>query len=142
MTDPRIREVFARWAAREMQLREKLVHEEPMFTANSVPGPRDRPVASSEIRRLRRQRIIFGVRFKRRDYFPAFQFRQGEPKPIVGRLLHILRIARREDDWFALYWFVGANGWLDPDETPSSVMDSNEEAVIEAAIHAHDRISD
>jgi hypothetical protein len=70
-----------------MQYREKLVHEEPMFTANAVPGPRDRPVACSEIRRLRRQRMIFGVRFKRRDYFPAFQFRNGMPKPIVGRAL-------------------------------------------------------
>jgi hypothetical protein len=51
-------------------------------------------------------------------------------------------MARREENWLVLYWFVGANAWLDPDGTPSSVMDSNEEAVIEAAIHAHDRISD
>jgi hypothetical protein len=125
-----------------MRVRERLVHQEPMFTANSVPGARNRPIASGEIRRLRRNRMIFGVRFKRRDYFPAFQFREGAPKPIVGRLLNILRIVRPEDDWFALYWFVGANAWLDSDETPSSVMDSNEEAVIEAASHAHDRISD
>jgi len=125
-----------------MQVRENLVHEEPMFTANAVPGPRDRPVACSEIRRLRRRREIFGVRFKRRDYFPAFQFRHGVPKPIVRRLLNHLRTVRREDDWLVLYWFVGANAWLNPNEAPSSVMDSNEEAVIEAAIHAHDRISD
>ena len=142
MTDPEIQKVFARWAAQEMRTRGVLIHREPTFTAVSVPGEADRPVPSSSIRRWRRRRMIFGVRYKRRDYFPAFQFRDGNPKPIVGRLLNILHLVRREDNWFLFYWFVGANAWLEPYATPSSLMDANEEAVIEAAEHANDRISD
>lgn len=142
MTDPEIQKVFNRWAAREMQTRDTLVHCEPMFTANSVPGPTDRPVSATLIRRWRHQNAIFGARYKRRDYFPAFQFEHGRPKPIVDRLLNLLHLVRPEDNWFCLYWFVGANAWLEGDASPSAVMDTNEEAVIEAALHANDRISD
>lgn len=142
MTDPEIQKVFDRWAAAEMQLRDKLIHGEPMFTANSVPGTADRPIPSSEIRRLRRRRMIFGVRYKGRDYFPAFQFQNGLPKSIVGRVLSLLHLVRREDNWFTFYWFVGANSWLEDSATPLSVMDSDEDAITEAAIHANDQISD
>jgi hypothetical protein len=142
MTDPEIQKVFDRWAAREMQTRGTLVHHEPMFTANSVPGPIDRPVSAILIRRWRTQRSIFGVRYRRRDYFPAFQFANGKPKPIVGRLLNLLHLVRGEDNWFCLYWFVGANAWLEGDASPRAVMDTDEDAVTEAAIHANDRISD
>jgi len=125
-----------------MQFRDRLIHTEPMFTANSVPGFGERPIPASEIRRLRRHSYIFGVRYKGRDYFPAFQFQNGLPKPIVGRLLNLLHLVRREDNWFLLYWFVGANSWLEGDAAPVTVMDSDGEAVTEAAIHANDRISD
>jgi hypothetical protein len=142
MTDPEIQRVFDRWAATEMQTRGTLVHREPMFTANSVPGPVDRPVPATLIRRWRSRRAIFGVRYRLRDYFPAFQFENGNPKPIVGRLLNLLQLVRPEDNWFCLYWFVGANAWLDGDASPLSVMAIDEDAVTEAASHANDRISD
>jgi hypothetical protein len=64
------------------------------------------------------------------------------PKPIVGRLLNLLHLVRREDNWFCLYWFVGANAWLEGDASPFAVMDSDEDAVTEAALHANDQISD
>lgn len=142
MTDSEIQKVFDRWAASEMQTRGILVHREPMFTANSVPGPIDRPVPATMIRRWRSRRSIFGVRYRRRDYFPAFQFVNGTPKPIVGRLLNLLHLVRREDNWFCLYWFVGANAWLEGDASPLAVMETDEDAVTEAALHANDRISD
>jgi hypothetical protein len=142
MTDPEIQNVFDRWAAQEMQPRGALVHREPMFTANSVPGPIDRPVPATLIRHWRSRRSIFGVRYRRRDYFPAFQFASGAPKPIVGRLLNLLHLVRREDNWFCLYWFVGANAWLEGDASPYVVMDTDEDAVTEAALHANDQISD
>jgi hypothetical protein len=113
-----------------------------MFTANSVPSAGTRPVPSSEIRRLRRLRLIFCVRYKGRDYFPAFQFKDGLPKSIVGRVLNLLHFDRRQDSWFALYWFAGANVWLEGDSTPLSMMDSDETAVIGAATHANDQVSD
>ena len=142
MTDSEIQKVFDRWAAREMQTRGTLVHREPMFTANSVPGPIDRPVPATLIRRWRSRRAIFGVRYRRRDYFPAFQFVNGAPKPIVGKLLNLLHPVRRKDNRSCLYWFVGANAWLEGEASPLAVMDTDEVAVTEAAAHANDRISD
>jgi hypothetical protein len=142
MINPKLKEVFARLAEREMRTRGLLVHQQPVFTANSVPGQADRPIPASSIRKWRRRRLIFGARYKGRDYFPAFQFSDGHPKPIVGRVISILDLVRREDNWFLFYWFVGANGWLEEGETPSNVMDSDAEAVIEAAVHANDQTSD
>jgi hypothetical protein len=43
MTDPEINRVFDRWVAIEMRTCGELVHRESLFTANSVPGPVDRP---------------------------------------------------------------------------------------------------
>jgi hypothetical protein len=134
--------MFDRWAASEMPIRDLLIHKEPMFTANAVPGQEERPLPSRVIRDWRRRRLIFGVRYKSRDYFPAFQFRDGRPKSIIGRLVNLLRLARREDNWFLLYWFVGANRWLESDAAPVGVMDSNEDAVTEAALHAKDPTGD
>lgn len=142
MTDPDIQKIFDRWAAQEMQTRGVLIYQQPTFTANSVPGYANRPVSTSLVRLWRRRRLIFGARYKGRDYFPAFQFSDGRPKAVIGRLLNILQLVPREDDWFLFYWFVAPNAWLDEDATPSSVMDSNEEAVIEAAERANDQISD
>lgn len=114
----------------------------PTFTAKSVPGPADRPVPASQIRDWRHQRLIFAARYKRRDYFPAFQFENGRPKPIVGRLLHLLLLVRPDDNWFCFYWFVGANAWLEGDASPSAIMDTDQDAVTVAALRANDRISD
>lgn len=142
MNDTKLREVLARFAAREMATRGRLIHTEPTFATTSVPGSDGRPVSAQLIRHWWRRRLIFGARYTRRDYFPAFQFSGGRPKPIVGRLLEILNVVRREDNWFLFYWFVAANAWLEGDAAPYAVMDADEEAVIEAALHANDRISD
>lgn len=40
-----------------------------------------------------------------------------------------------------MFWFVGANGWLD-DDAPVDLLDRDPEAVVEAASHANDMISD
>lgn len=85
--------------------------------------------------------MIFGARYKDRDYFPAFQFRDGHPKPIVGRIVSVHHLVRREK-LVPVLLARRRHAWLDADATPSSAMDSNEEAVIEAAEHANDRISD
>lgn len=142
MSDAEIRKVFARWAGQETQHRERLIHTEPMFTANSVPGPADRPVPTYQMRDWRHARFIFAVRFKRRDYFPAFQFDSGRPKAVVGRVLKLLNLVRPIDNWYVMYWFFSANAWLDDGASPVDTMEKNQRAVIEAAFHANDQISD
>ncbi|HEU5137430.1 MAG TPA: hypothetical protein VFU13_19970 [Steroidobacteraceae bacterium] len=139
MIDPRIQAVFDRWAAQEMVTRGNIVHTVAMFTADSVPGPLNKPVVSWKIRAWRRRALIFGARYKGRDYFPAFQFRLGEPKPIVQQ---ILCLVKPSDDWHAMFWFVGTNVWLDGIASPYEVMDLDPDQVLEAASHANDQVSD
>jgi len=43
--------------------------------------------------------------------------------------------------WDAMYWFAGANVWLE-DKTPIDLLDKDPAGVIQAASHAHDEISD
>jgi hypothetical protein len=137
--NPRIQLVFARWAAQEMVIRGDIVHTVAMFTADSVPGPFGKPLAPWQIRGWRRRRLIFGARFKGRDYFPAFQFRLGTPKPIIGQILAVLK---PPNNWEAMFWFVGTNAWLDGVASPYEVIDLDPDRVLEAASHAHDEISD
>lgn len=103
--------------------RGNIVHTVAMFTADSVPGPLNKPVVSWKIRAWRRRGLIFGARYKGRDYFPAFQFRLGEPKPIVQQFLDL---DKPSDDWHAMFWFVGTNVWLDEDASPYEVHTRSE----------------
>ena len=139
MTDVEIQKVFARWAARERAARGRIIFSVPTFSAKSVPGYSSRPVSASLIRTWRRQRRIFAVRYRGRDYFPAFQFLKGEPKSLIAELLCLLRPA---DNWQSMFWFCSANAWVVDHQQPFAVLDSNPEAVIEAARHANDQISD
>lgn len=139
MIDPEIRKVFDRWAAREQVARGTVVFTVPMFAANSVPGPGNRPLSASLIRAWRRQRLLLGARYKGRDYFPAFQFENAQPKPIMAEVLRLLAPA---DNWQTMFWFYAANAWVGEDQQPFTALDSHPEAVIEAARHANDVISD
>lgn len=125
-----------------MRLRERLIHSQPMFTATSVPGPADRPVPTYQIRDWRHARLIFAGRFKRRDYFPAFQFENGRPKAAVEQVLKLLNLVRPIDNWRVMFWFFSANAWLDRNVSPVEAIDMNHEAVFAAAFHANDQISD
>lgn len=122
-----------------MVLRGNIVHTVAMFTADSVPGPLNKPVVPWKIRSWRRRGLIFGARYKGRDYFPAFQFRQGMPKPIIQQILSLVKTS---DNWAAMFWFVGTNAWLEAIASPYEVMDLYPDQVLEAAKHANDQISD
>lgn len=137
--DPELQKIFDAWAAEELAVRIAIVFQLPMFTANSVPGPNDRPVPATLIRRWRRERRIFGARFRGRDYFPAFQFENGQPRPWVRQVLELLHPFT---NWETMFWFAGANGWLENGAAPVSVLGQDVDAIIEAARHANDRISD
>lgn len=81
---------------------------------------------------------MFAFRHAGHFYFPAFQFINGAPKPLVRRLLTLVRPT---SGWHAMFWFVGANAWLE-DASPVDVFDDEPDAAIEAASHANDLISD
>jgi hypothetical protein len=75
---------------------------------------------------------IFAVSHQGRDYFPGFQFEiGGRPRTAIADALEALGGAR---GWQTALWFTGANGYLD-DRRPVDVLDTEPEAVVEAARH-------
>jgi RNA polymerase sigma factor (sigma-70 family) len=62
--------------------------------------------------RLRKERRLLGVDYRGVTYFPAFQFSNGEPLPLLADVLAVLGDAQWSD-WEQALWFVTANEWLE-----------------------------
>jgi hypothetical protein len=86
---------------------------------------------SATASRWKAARKIFGVRTGRREVYPAFQFKGGQPRPVVGEVLTAL--PNEMSGWQTALWFVGANSWLE-DDAPADRLDDAAQ-VIEAARH-------
>ena len=136
--DPKLKAAYERIFARELVAREQIFLEYPSFVVNAVPDRAGKAIPAGTIRRWRREQRVFAFRHKGHYFFPSFQFSEGAPKPIIGQLLRLVRPAH---GWHAMFWFVGANGWLEVG-APVEYLDSDHTAVIEAACHANDEISD
>ena len=88
------------------------------------------PKNSSEpASRWKRERRVFAVRHGGRDLFPAFQFEDGYPRPVIKRILH--ELPPTATCWQTAIWFASGNGWLDGAE-PRNRLDAPDE-VVEAA---------
>lgn len=75
-------------------------------------------------------RNVFSVPCGGTDLYPAFQFRHGQARPEVGRVLE--RFGGKLSAWQIAFWFVAENGWLDG-QRPVDVLDLHPDAVVEAA---------
>ena len=56
------------------------------------------------------EKKLFAVWVDQAKYFPAFQFQNQNPMPIVGKILSIL--PNDMNGWHIAYWFSSENGWL------------------------------
>jgi hypothetical protein len=72
---------------------------------------------------------IFSVPFRNRQLYPAFEFADGEPKPVIKKILAAL--PANMTAWQTAFWFVTGNGWLDG-AAPKDVL-GDEYSVLEAA---------
>ena len=79
---------------------------------------------------------IFSVEYFGKELFPAFQFRDGKPLPIIKKLLDV--IGNEMSSWQIAFWFVAENGWLDG-QRPVDLMVRAEDKVLEAAKRAVER---
>jgi len=79
--------------------------------------------------RWKAARKAFSVTFKGLERFPAFQFSDGRPRPVIGRVLALLPDGMTP--WQVAFWFVSSNPWLDG-HTPEETL-GDEEAVLAAA---------
>ena len=136
--DPKVLAVYQRLHARELAYREEVLTLYAAFRVDQVPDRNHGRVCTSVVRRWLHERRIFAFIHRRHFWFPAFEFAAGEPKPVVGE---ILRLIQPVHGWEALYWFVGANGWLEGG-TPVDQMDQDPAAVLEAASHFNNMTSD
>ena len=91
-----------------------------LYTAEDIQGP------STEWKREGR---VFAIQDGEKDLFPAFQFADGEPLPIIRKILEALP----EDmcPWETAFWFESGNGWLGG-EVPQECL-KKESEVIDAA---------
>ncbi len=89
---------------------------------------------SATASRWKKARRIFGMRVSGRETYPAFQFREGRPRPVVGKVLAALPDALT--GWQTAFWFTGPNGWLGGQAPVERLED--EAGVVAAAGHERD----
>ena len=113
------------------RLRAAYLEEVPTRSAHEVRAASGlNPKNPSEpASRWKRERRVFAVRHGGRDLFPAFQFEDGYPRPVIKQVLH--ELPPTLTDWQIAIWFASGNGWLDGAE-PRHRLDAPDE-VLEAA---------
>lgn len=77
---------------------------------------------------------VFAIDTAAGRLFPAFQFVQGEPRPVISRVLDALRGQVR--GWELLLWFTGSNGYLGGARPVDRLVAAPEEVVAAAAYQA------
>ena len=113
-------------------LRARYLREVPTWTAAHIRAlmPGSKPGNPSEpASRWKREKRIFAVRSGRALLYPCFQFSDGMPLPVIGKVLK-----RLPDDitpWQAAFWFRSGNGWLDG-QAPQEAL-GDEDRLLEAA---------
>ncbi len=114
-----------------LALRDRFVAETAPLTSTQVSEAfgyaGSNPYATAA--RWKKAGLIFSVHHRGTEYFPAFQFRDGEPHPAIKPLLRALPAS--QSPWQRAFWFVSTNGWLG-DRAPVEVIDDLE-AVLAAA---------
>lgn len=136
--DSELKAVYRYLAASERITREQVFRVYPSFVTTWVPGRFGNAVRANVVRSWWRHNRVFAFRHVGHYYFPAFQFANGAPKPLVRRLL---KLVQPDDGWHAMFWFVGVNSWLGG-RAPVELLNSHPDEVAQAAEHANDGISD
>ena len=116
-----------------LELRMNYLRDTPTLSAAEVheaSGLSSRNI-SEPASRWKREGKIFSIRHGRADRYPAFQFLDGAPRPVVKSILAALPDSMT--GWQTALWFASGNGWLDGDE-PQHRLDDGD-LVVGAACH-------
>ncbi|MCY4381856.1 MAG: hypothetical protein OXE44_01745 [Nitrospinae bacterium] len=113
------------------RLRSRYIQETPLLTGAEVRAasglnPRNKSEPAS---RWKREGKLFAVRRSGIDHYPAFQFADGSPRPVIKAILAAL--PKDMTGWQIAMWFASGNGWLDGEEPQERL--SEPDAVVEAA---------
>jgi hypothetical protein len=118
------------WNARA---RAEALAEFGAFTAAQLAELRgvDTSNPHSMVSRWLHEKRVFAVDSGRGRLLPAFQFEDGKPRPIIGRVLAAL--AGQLRGWELLLWFTASNGHLEA--RPVDRLASDPEGVVAAAAY-------
>lgn len=118
-------------AADNLELRDRFITEVPQFTSAEISAQAGlktkNPYATAA--RWKKSGDIFSVQHRGKEYFPAFQFREGRPHPTIKKALAAL--PARMSSWQRAFWLVSTNGWLD-DRAPADALDESHSVVAAA----------
>lgn len=82
---------------------------------------------------------VFTVDVDWAQRFPGFQFGEnGKPLPVIADVL--AAVDNRLAGWELALWFTSSNEWLGGKLRPVDVLDSDQDLVLEAAVHLADEI--
>jgi hypothetical protein len=140
LVDDPLDEAYLALHEQQLKARQRLLESMPMLEAKQVArfaGHENKNTAQTAFR-WKSAGKVFSVPVAGTDRYPEFQFKVGQPKPIIEELLRLLH---PKAEWDLAFWFASANPWLEG-MTPVSVLDGMPQRVLEAAQHAHDQISD
>lgn len=113
--------------------RARFLEEWPCFTAKelSAIAGHDSKNKSMTASRWKTKNKVFSVRHAGAEYFPAFQFEDGQPVDTVGKVISIL--GEKKSGWQLAFWFTSPNGWLHG-KRPADVL-KEADLVARAAAH-------
>ena len=117
---PKKADVYLRIERKNAEMRATYLQTTELYTAEDIQGP------STEWKREGR---VFAIQDGEKDLFPAFQFADGQPLPIIKKILKAL--PEDMSPWETAFWFESGNGWLSG-EVPQECL-KNENKVIDAA---------
>lgn len=124
-------------AADNLALRDRFIAQTAPLTSAEVgarAGARStNPYATAA--RWKKAGDIFSVHHRGTEYYPAFQFRDGRPHPVIRKALAELPASM--SPWQRAFWFVSTNGWLD-DAAPADRLDDSDAVVAAAAREAQE----
>ncbi|APO70646.1 hypothetical protein IE4872_PD00103 (plasmid) [Rhizobium gallicum] len=111
--------------------RARFLQEWPGFTSKDLAdaaghGSKNRSMTAS---RWKSKGKVFSIKHGGVEYFPAFQFEDGQPIETIGKALASL--GEKKSGWQLAFWFTSPNGWLDGKRPVDVIKDSN--AVVQAA---------
>ena len=117
---PKKADVYVRIERKKAEMRATYLKTTELYTPEDIQGPSTK---------WKREGRVFAVQDGEKDLFPAFQFADGQPLPIIKKILKAL--PDYLSPWQTAFWFESGNGWLDG-EIPQECL-KNESEVIDAA---------
>ena len=128
---PKKADVYLRIERKNAELRATYLRTTELYTAEDIwEQAAKKPTNPSEpSAKWKREGRIFPIQDGEKELFPAFQFADGQPLPIIKKILKVL--PEDMSPWQTAFWFEAENGWLGG-EIPQEYLE-NESEVIDAA---------